>query len=807
MPRPSPSLRTSTQFSSGSPLGISRMAARTISKRGAEAGRHEVLLPPEIVNCYGDSAFVSQAALLVLNHIRRTIAVEHEDGSIAWSGRWAIVGLSGGSTPGPIYQSMNQFIRSEAGLKYDWEKVMWFLIDERYVPQDSELSNTRMIKELLLKDTPIPADNFLYPDTNLPIDEAVEDYEAQIADIFQYSRPTLVCLGLGPDGHLASWFPPMSHEDSFSAYDPFHLVAATKQNRFPASDRITIAMHVLSSAKSKCFFIKGKDKVTLYKKLVGDRPDKEIVRQQPLLQVLRSENVTVVANPPLDRDAVTELHTTWKENQECLTVVILGASGDLAMKKTYPAMFSLFCSHNLPDDVHIAGYARSKLTVDDLMQKMDGKLRALANHFALRNSAEADRLLTEFKSKLCVFRCESYGSEKCAKAFSDKLSETFENKFKKANRMLYLALPPDQFADAVRAMKAQAWSTTGWTRLIVEKPFGRDSDSSARLSRELANYALEEEIFRIDHYLGKEMVLNLLVLRFANIFLAPLWSRDYIQAVRITFKETLGTEGRGGYFEHYGIIRDVMQNHLLQMMSLIAMERPVSMNDEDIRDEKVKVLRSAGPVTFEDTVIGQYTAAADGSMNAYREDPGVPSDSLCATFATCIVRVHNERWAGVPFILKAGKGLEKTATEIRLQMRPVCVNMFNDSLANNELVIRIQPEDAIYLKVMGKKPGLHETLVETELDLSVLERLGIERVNDAYERLLLDVIKGDKKNFVRSDELREAWRIFTPVLNELERRRQVPEFYEAHSTGPQKAYDLIRKYGYVKNEGYSWSRV
>eukprot|EP01057_Protomagalhaensia_wolfi_P004292 Protomagalhaensia_wolfi_Nauph_80__4291@NODE_437_length_2520_cov_31_845224_g329_i0_p1_GENE_NODE_437_length_2520_cov_31_845224_g329_i0NODE_437_length_2520_cov_31_845224_g329_i0_p1_ORF_typecomplete_len803_score189_38G6PD_C/PF02781_16/1_2e114G6PD_N/PF00479_22/1_6e51Glucosamine_iso/PF01182_20/7_4e43_NODE_437_length_2520_cov_31_845224_g329_i0232431 len=802
MPRPSPAVKNAAN---GSPIGgVSKMAARAISGRTG-GSRHELLLPPEVVNCYSDAAFVSSCAMVLMTSIKKVVAVEHSDGTVSWSGQWAIVGLSGGSTPKPVYQLMNQSIIAED--KVDWEKVIFFLVDERYVPGDSDLCNARMIKETLLKNTAVPEDNFLYPNTSLPIDACVEDYEAQLAEVFQYSRPTIVALGMGPDGHIASWFPPMTHEDSFTAYDPFHLVAQTIQDRFPARQRITVTMHVIAAAKTKCFFLQGVEKVNLYKTLVASKKTKESVRQQPLLQVLRSENVTVIANPPVDRDAVTELHTTWETNRECLSIVILGASGDLAMKKTFPAMFSLFCSHNIPDNIHIAAYARSDMSVDSLMAKMHQRLQPLALHFALRNTEEADKLLQAFKDKLSTHKCSAYDNVESAQALREHLEQGFETEFKIANRLFYLALPPDQFPNAVKAMRAAVWSKSGWTRLVVEKPFGRDSDSSRDLSQFLSEHAKEEEIFRIDHYLGKEMVLNLMVLRFANVFLTPLWSRDFIRAVRITFKETQGTEGRGGYFERYGIIRDVIQNHLLQIVSLIAMERPVTMSDEDIRDEKVKVLRSAAPVVRDETVIGQYAPSADGFKRGYRQDKGVPDDSICPTFATCILRINNERWSGVPFILKAGKGLEKTITEIRLQMRPVCINLFDDQLANNELVIRIQPEDAIYLKVMGKKPGLHESLIETELDLSVLERLQIDRVNDAYERLLLDVIKGDKKNFVRTDELREAWRIFTPLLNELEQKRVVPEFYEAGSTGPEKAYTLIRKYGYVRNESYSWSKL
>ncbi|WVZ74730.1 hypothetical protein U9M48_022880 [Paspalum notatum var. saurae] len=340
-------------------------------------------------------------------------------------------------------------------------------------------------------------------------------------------------------------------------------------------------------------------------------------------------------------------------------------------------------------------------------------------------------------------------------------------------------------------------SHTGWTRVIVEKPFGKDLDSAEELSAELGQLFTEEQLYRIDHYLGKELVQNLLVLRFANRLFLPLWNRDNIANVQIVFKEDFGTDGRGGYFDQYGIIRDIIQNHLLQVFCLVAMEKPVSLKPEHIRDEKVKVLQSVEPIKHEEVVIGQY----DG----YKDDPTVPDDSNTPTYASLVLRVHNERWEGVPFILKAGKALNSRKAEIRVQFKDAPGDIFRcKKQGRNEFVIRLQPSEAMYMKLTVKKPGLEMATEQSELDLSYGMRYQDVKIPEAYERLILDTIRGDQQHFVRRDELRAAWEIFTPLLHDIDAGKLKSVSYEPGTRGPQEADALSKRMGYVQTHGYIW---
>uniref|UniRef100_A0A8V5GMZ2 Glucose-6-phosphate 1-dehydrogenase n=1 Tax=Melopsittacus undulatus TaxID=13146 RepID=A0A8V5GMZ2_MELUD len=346
-----------------------------------------------------------------------------------------------------------------------------------------------------------------------------------------------------------------------------------------------------------------------------------------------------------------------------------------------------------------------------------------------------------------------------------------------------------------------------WNRVIVEKPFGRDLASSDALSAHLSSLFREEQIYRIDHYLGKEMVQNLMVLRFGNRIFGPIWNRDNVACVVITFKEPFGTEGRGGYFDDFGIIRDVMQNHLLQMLCLVAMEKPASTNSDDVRDEKVKVLKCISPVALEDVVLGQYVGNPEGPPEAhkgYLDDPTVPSGSTTATFAAAILRVANERWDGVPFVLRCGKALNERKAELRLQFRDVAGELFGCRCARNELVVRVQPDEAVYTKLMTKKPGLSLSPEESELDLTYGSRYKDVKLPDAYERLILDVFCGNQMHFVRSDELREAWRIFTPLLHSIEERKERPIPYVFGSRGPPEADELLKRAGFIYEGTYRW---
>ncbi|KAH7574599.1 hypothetical protein JRO89_XS03G0318400 [Xanthoceras sorbifolium] len=401
--------------------------------------------------------------------------------------------------------------------------------------------------------------------------------------------------------------------------------------------------------------------------------------------------------------------------------------------------------------------------------------------------------------KRCFYHSGQYNSEEHFAELDIKLKE--KEAGRKSNRLFYLSIPPNIFVDVVKCASLRASSASGWTRVIVEKPFGRDSESSGELTRSLKQYLREDQIFRIDHYLGKELVENLSVLRFSNLVFEPLWSRNYIRSVQFIFSEDFGTEGRGGYFDHYGIIRDIMQNHLLQILALFAMETPVSLDAEDIRNEKVKVLRSMKPLQLEDVNIGQYKGHSKGSRSypAYTDDPTVPKDSLTPTFAAAVLFINNARWDGVPFLMKAGKALHTKRAEIRVQFRHVPGNLYRRNFgtdldkATNELVLRVQPDEAIYLKINNKVPGLGMRLDRSDLNLLYRSRYPRE-IPDAYERLLLDAIEGERRLFIRSDELDAAWSLFTPLLKELEEKKIVPELYPYGSRGPVGAHYLAAKY-------------
>jgi glucose-6-phosphate 1-dehydrogenase len=472
----------------------------------------------------------------------------------------------------------------------------------------------------------------------------------------------------------------------------------------------------------------------------------------------------------------------------------LGASGDLAKKKIYPTLWHLWRESLLPKNTLFVGAARSDLTVQALRQNVDKYLKA---------GPEFKQQLDLFWSKNSYCRL-SYDNPK---DYANLGSVIAQKEKKVGNRIFYLALPPSVFAPVTAQIKGHCMSPKGWTRVVIEKPFGHDIESSDKLSAHLRSLFNEESLFRIDHYLGKEMVQNLMALRFGNRIFGPTWNRDNIASVSITFKEPFGTEGRGGYFDSFGIIRDVMQNHLLQILCLVAMEKPVSTSSEDIRDEKVKVLRSMDPIRLEDTILGQYVGNPDGDGEAkigYRDDKTVPKDSVTPTFALAVARINNERWDGVPFFLRCGKALNERKAVVRIQYRDVAGDIFEGQCKRNELVIRVQPEEAVYTKMMTKSPGMRFDLEETELDLTYGSRYKDMKLPDAYERLILDVFLGSQVNFVRSDELREAWRIFTPLLHSIEKERVAPLPYVYGSRGPKQADDLCRMHGFAFTGTYKW---
>lgn len=482
------------------------------------------------------------------------------------------------------------------------------------------------------------------------------------------------------------------------------------------------------------------------------------------------------------------------ENVESkLSITVVGASGDLAKKKIFPALFALYYEDCLPENFVVFGYARTEMTDEELRNVISTTLTC-----RIDQRENCEEKMDQFL-KRCFYHAGQYNSEEHFAELDRKLKE--KEAGSKSNRLFYLSIPPNIFVDVVRCASVRASSANGWTRVIVEKPFGRDSESSAQLIKCLKHYLTEDQIFRIDHYLGKELVENLSVLRFSNLVFEPVWSRNYIRNVQLIFSEDFGTEGRGGYFDKYGIIRDIMQNHLLQILALFAMETPVSLDAEDIRNEKVKVLRSMRPLLLEDVVVGQYKGHSKGSKSypAYIDDPAVPKDSRTPTFAAAALFIDNARWDGVPFLMKAGKALHTRRAEIRVQFRHVPGNLYKRNFgtdldkATNELVLRVQPDEAIYLKINNKVPGLGMRLDRSDLNLLYRSRYPAE-IPDAYERLLLDAIEGERRLFIRSDELDAAWALFTPLLKQLDEKKIVPELYPYGSRGPVGPHYLAAKH-------------
>lgn len=494
------------------------------------------------------------------------------------------------------------------------------------------------------------------------------------------------------------------------------------------------------------------------------------------------------------------------DGEECswlksgLTVVVVGASGDLAKKKTYPSLLSLYDWNLLPQDTIIWGYARSHLT--------DSGLRDRLRPYLLKSGDHSPDVVERFLKRCRYQSGQDYGD---VDAFKDMVSKVEEHEQKNPdsqhNRLFYFAIPPNVFAQTASAINKAAMQKPdkGWNRIIVEKPFGRDLESYEELSAELKEHFTEDHIYRIDHYLGKEMVENLVVLRFANTWFERVWNRDNVQCVMLTFKEPFGTEGRGGYFDKFGIIRDVIQNHLMQVMSLLAMEPPTTVDGPDagrhIRDAKASVLNAIPPVELDDVVLGQYGGYAD-DKSIENKNTNTP------TFAALRLWVNTPRWQGVPFILKAGKALDERKVEIRVQFRdpPAAAFMFSGQDApRNELVMRVQPAEAIYIKTNVKSPGFAAKPIQSELEVNYDTRFKyMDTANpDAYTRLILDVLEGKHAAFVRDDELKRSWEIFTPLLHKIDDMNIRPITYKQGSRGPKESDEFIReKIGYIRNEDY-----
>ncbi len=477
-----------------------------------------------------------------------------------------------------------------------------------------------------------------------------------------------------------------------------------------------------------------------------------------------------------------------------VTFVVLGASGDLARRKLFPALFALFARGFLPRECRFAGFARTELDDRSFRELLAESLRCEEIEPGACQTAAGEFL------RRCHYGSGRYDRPEDLRALGDRLDAIEERR--PTHRMFYFALPPSVFVPACTALGAaglaQRDRASPWTRAVFEKPFGHDRASSDALSAAAAQVFAEEQTYRIDHYLGKEAIQNLMALRFANAFFEPVWNRHHIAHVHILWKEDLDLGGRGGYFDQAGIIRDVMQNHLTQILALVAMECPYRMTPQCIRDEKVRLLRQVLPLPPDRLACGQYVAATlpDGRRAAgYRETPGVPPDSRTPTFAAALLECHSPRWRGVPFLMSAGKGLDTRMTEIRIHFRPPDSSLFQaQKLRPNALVVRVQPDEAIQLEFCNKVPGPGMRLEPARLDLQYRKAFP-GRIADAYENLLLDVVRGDRSLFLRNDELQASWDIFDPVLRDSGEGSPAPEPYPFGSRGPAGARALAARFG------------